>query len=146
MGGQYNIIALGNVTYHASARIFEAQPNTGPSDQFAPWTLFRRCPMRKAMGMPYETAKAMTPTEMKALKADVDPKLISPSSNCIRVTSATARTGMPRRSSTLDQTEDRGTALSRAKAQVVREAATVIEMDAKKVMMRISTVNPAAAA
>lgn len=41
---------------------------------------------------------------------------------------------------TLDQTLERGIASSRAKAHVVREAATVMEMEQNSVMMRTSAV------
>lgn len=48
--------------------------------------------------------------------------------------------GVPCRLLTFDQTLERGMASSRAKAHVVREAATVMEMEQKRVTMRTSAV------
>lgn len=48
--------------------------------------------------------------------------------------------GVPCRSSTLDHTLDSGMARSRAKAHVVLEAATVMEMEQNRVMMRTRAV------
>lgn len=50
--------------------------------------------------------------------------------------------GVPCRTSTFDQSLDKGRALSRANAQVHRDAATVIEIEQNRVMTRTRNVRP----
>lgn len=50
--------------------------------------------------------------------------------------------GVPCRMSTWDQSRDKGRALSRANAQVHRDAATVIEIEQNSVMTRTRNVRP----
>ena len=59
-----------------------------------------------------------------------------------QLTSVRAQMGVPCRVSTLDQSRDRGRALSRANAHVHREAATVIEIEQNSVMTRTRNVRP----
>jgi hypothetical protein len=54
-----------------------------------------------AIGMAYARAKACTPTETKAVKALVLPRLINPRSICTMVTKPKALTGTPRRGFTV---------------------------------------------
>lgn len=82
----------------------------------------------------------MTPTETNARNADDEPRLINPRSSWIRVVSASAKIGVPWRSSILDHRLAKGIALSRANAHVVLEAATVMDMEQNKVMMSTSKV------
>jgi len=49
-----------------------------------------------AIGMAYARAKACTPTETKAVKALVLPRLINPKSICTIVTKPSELTGTPR--------------------------------------------------
>lgn len=61
------------------------QPTVRPIVHRAPLTSLRRWKSEIAMGIPYDTAKEITPTETNARNADDDPRLISPSSICTTV-------------------------------------------------------------
>lgn len=61
---------------------------------------------------------------------------------CRYLTNVRAKIGVPCRVSTLDQSRDKGKALSRANAHVQREAATVIEMEQNSVMTSTRNVRP----
>lgn len=127
---------------HNSAIVFTIQPTVLPSVHLATLTSLRACVNEMAMGMPYDTAKEITPTETNAKKAELLPKLISPSNNWIKVVSTSAQMGVPCFLSTRDHSVANGMALSRAKAHVHRDAATVMEMEQKKVMIRMRKVRP----
>lgn len=87
-------------------------------------------------------ASAMTPTDTNAVNADEEPKLMRPSSICTTVTRMRAFSGTPRVVLTVAKTEEQGSARSRAKAHVQRDAATVMEMLQKRVMTRTRNVRP----
>lgn len=60
----------------------------------------------------------------------------------VQLTSVRAKMGVPCRTSTLDHSRDKGRALSRANAQVHREAATVMEIEQNSVITRTRNVRP----
>lgn len=61
------------------------QPIVLPMVHRAPLTSLRRWKSEIAMGIPYDTAKEITPTETNARNADDDPRFISPSNICTTV-------------------------------------------------------------
>lgn len=95
-----------------------------------------------AIGMPYETARDITPTDTNARNADDDPKLMRPSSIWTTVVNTRDQIGVPWRVSTLDHSRETGMALSRAKAHVHRDAATVMEIEQNSVMTSTRNVKP----
>ena len=50
--------------------------------------------MEMEIGIAYEMANDMTPTDTKARKADEEPRLIKPSSICTTVVRASAKMGV----------------------------------------------------
>lgn len=141
-----NVVGIENKTVsnaiHNSAMPFTTQPTVFPIVHLAPLTSFRQWNMEMAIGIPYDTAREITPTETNARKADDEPRLMRPSSICTAVVSTSDQMGVPWRVSTLDQRRETGMALSRAKAQVQRDAATVMEMEQKSVMTSTRKVSP----
>lgn len=83
----------------------------------------------------------MTPTETKARKALVLPRLIRPRRSCTSVTRTSAYTGTPSLGCTLAKSFEPGIASSRANAHVHRDAATVIEMEQNIVIARTRKVS-----
>lgn len=122
--------------------LFTIGPIFGPNVHLAVLTPFRPEKRDIAIGRAYESASAWTPTEMKAVNADVEPMLTSPSNIWTTVTRAKAQTGTPRRLSTLDHSGEPGIASSRAKAQVHREAATVMLIEQRTVMTSTRNMRP----
>lgn len=88
------------------------------------------------IGIPYERARPMTPAEVNATKAEEEPRLIRPRRAWTRVRRAMDQMGTLRVVLTRAKREDPGRALSRAKAQVVREAAVVMDREQKRVTPR----------
>lgn len=79
---------------------------------------------------------------MKAVNAEVEPRLINPSRSSIIVTRVRAYNGMPSRLSTVAQMRGKGMPLSLANAQVVRDVATVILMLHTHVKSRTRKLRP----
>lgn len=132
---------VSNMT-HAKAIMLMGQPRTLPIVHLAPLTSFRRWTSEMAMGIPYDTASEMTPTLTNARNADEEPRFTTPNNIWMAVVRPSAQMGAPWRESTLDQRRSSGIALSRENAQVHRDAATVAEMEQKKVMTRTRKVKP----
>ena len=84
----------------------------------------------------------MTPTDTNAVKADVLPRLMRPSSICTMVRRKRAQMGTPKRGETRDHRAAPGTASSREMAQVQRDAALVMLMEQKRVMARTRKMRP----
>ena len=84
----------------------------------------------------------MTPTDTKAVKAELEPRLISPSSICTIVVRIKALTGTASFSLTTENIAAPGIASSRANAHVHLEAATVIEIEQNIVTPKTKKVSP----
>jgi len=83
----------------------------------------------------------MTPTETKARKALVLPRLMRPRSICTMVTRMRALNGTPSLLLTFEKNLEPGMASSRANAHVQRDAATVMEMEQNMVIIRTRKVS-----
>ena len=80
---------------HKRATTFNAHPSVLGNFHRAFATSFLPSAMDTAIGNAYDSAKAMTPTDTKAVKAEEDPRSISPSSISTMVTKNKAFTGTP---------------------------------------------------
>lgn len=88
--------------------------------------------MLMGIGIAYDTASEITPTDTKAKKAEDDPRLMSPSNISTTVVNPSAQMGTPCRLSTRLHSLEIVMALSRTKAHMQRDAPTVMEMEKKE--------------
>ena len=117
------------------APIFAVVPSRLPTFHFACATSFLPVKREMVIGMRYPMASAMTPTDAKAVKALLEPRLIRPSNISTAVTSVREYIG--RSAKVHVQRLARGSALSRLNAHVQWEAAFVIAIAQKSVTNRI---------
>lgn len=65
---------------HSTAIMLTGHPNLAPIVHFAAFTSLRRCHIEMEIGIAYEIASDMTPTDTNARKAEDEPRLIKPRS------------------------------------------------------------------
>jgi len=80
---------------HNTAIALTTHPIFPSSVHGAALTSRRRCHMLMTIGIAYDTANEMTPTETNARNADEDPRFISPRSICTIVVKTRAQIGTP---------------------------------------------------